>query len=389
MVLRDDGGLAARDRRQYVDGRIVVLLRELARKNDVPVENGACLVGYRLGHVIAFDKDGVERGYGTLGGIARAFHELWKFGKDARRETASRRRLSCGKADFALRPPEARHGVHEKKNLHSLVAEALRNRGRNVCRLETLHRRTIGRRYDEHRPLLPLGAEVLLDKLPDLASALANESKDSDVCFGVADNRREQSRLASAGGREDAHALPLAAGEKPVNRADAKRYRLGDDRSLQRRGRRRIDGVVAVRPERPLRVGVHRRAEAVKDTAEEIHADGHHLHAPGRDDLGLGGDADHRSERRQQRGVLGEADYLCMDLVLFPRIPENADFADFHSRHRRLDDRADHLDHLALHVDGLGILHGTVENRRNIVERRRHAPAPFPESPVCPFLPDR
>ena len=42
------------------------LLRELARKDDVPVENGARLVGYRLGHVIAFDKNGVKRRYGTL-----------------------------------------------------------------------------------------------------------------------------------------------------------------------------------------------------------------------------------------------------------------------------------------------------------------------------------
>ena len=66
MVLGDDGGLAARYRRQYVDRGIVVLLRELARKDDVPVENGARLVGYRLGHVIAFDKNGVKRRYGTL-----------------------------------------------------------------------------------------------------------------------------------------------------------------------------------------------------------------------------------------------------------------------------------------------------------------------------------
>ena len=39
VVFRDDGGLAARDRREDVDGRIVVLLRELAREDDVSVED--------------------------------------------------------------------------------------------------------------------------------------------------------------------------------------------------------------------------------------------------------------------------------------------------------------------------------------------------------------
>ena len=136
--------------------------------------------------------------------------------------------------------------VHEKQDLLSLVAETLGNRGRNVCRLETLHRRTVGRRYDEHSPLLSLGTKVLLDELPHLASALADKGKDRDVRLGIADDRCEQSRLAAASRGEYPHTLPLAAGEKPVDCANAKRNGLGNYPAFKRRRRLCVYRIVSV-----------------------------------------------------------------------------------------------------------------------------------------------
>ena len=75
LVVRGyDRRLAARDGRKYVDRRIVVHLRKLARKDDVSVKDGTRFVRDRFGHVIAFDKHRVKRSDGAFRRIARTLH---------------------------------------------------------------------------------------------------------------------------------------------------------------------------------------------------------------------------------------------------------------------------------------------------------------------------
>ena len=372
VILRNDGGLAAGDGGEDVDRRIVVLLRELAREDDVAVEDGARFVGDRLGHVVALDKDGVESRDGALGRVASALHQLGELGEHGGREAAAGGRLAGGKADFALGASEARDAVHEEQHLASLVAEVLGDGRGDVGGLEALHGGAVGGGDDEDRLLQSFGAEVLLDELAHLAAALADEREDGDLGLGVADDLREEGGLAAAGGGEDAHALSFAAGEKAVDGADAERDGRGDDAALKGGGRRGVDGVVAIGTERAASVGVHGAAETVKDAAEEVMADGDHLDAARGDDLGLGGDADHLAEGGEKNGITREADDLGLDLEVLPGVAENAHFAHLDARDGRLDDGADDLDHLALHVDGLGVLDGAVEYLGDVVEGAGH-----------------
>ena len=225
---------------------------------------------------------------------------------------------------------------------------------------------------DEDGLLEALGAEVLLDELAHLAAALADEREDGDLGLGVADDLREEGGLAAARGGEDAHALALAAGEEAVDGADAEGDGGGDDAALEGRGRRGLDGVVAVGAERALDVGVHRAAEAVEDAPEEVVADGDHEDVARGDDLGLGGDADHGAEGGEEDGVAREADDLGLDLEVLPRVAKDADLADLDAGDGGLDDGADHLDHLALHVDGAGVLDRAVEHFGDVVEGVGH-----------------
>ena len=69
-------------------------------------------ISYRLVVVIAFDQDGKQTGYATLIGSPRAgaLQQAGQFRKNGRRIPSRRRRLTCGKADFALRHSDV--GAH-------------------------------------------------------------------------------------------------------------------------------------------------------------------------------------------------------------------------------------------------------------------------------------
>ena len=60
VILVHDRGHGSGDGGQYVYRRVVVPLGQRARKDDVPVQNGADGVGHRFRHVVAFDEDGEE-----------------------------------------------------------------------------------------------------------------------------------------------------------------------------------------------------------------------------------------------------------------------------------------------------------------------------------------
>ena len=166
----------------------MVHLRQLAREDDVPVEDGARLVGDGFGHVVALDEYRVEGGDRSLRRVSGALHEFRQLREHARRESAPRRRLAGGQSDFALGAPEARYAVHHEQHPHAPVAERLGDGRGHVCGLEALHRRAVGRGNDEHGLLHALRPEVFLDELAHLAPALADERQHRHLRLRVADD---------------------------------------------------------------------------------------------------------------------------------------------------------------------------------------------------------
>ena len=71
-------------------------------------------------------------------------------------------------------------------------------------------------------------SQVALDELVYLAAALADQGDDDHVGVGVAGHHAQQHALAHAGAGENAHPLPLAAGQQAVDRANAGGQRLVD-----------------------------------------------------------------------------------------------------------------------------------------------------------------
>jgi hypothetical protein len=110
-------------------------------------------------------------------------------------------------------------------------------------------------------------SEVVLEKLLDLAPALADKADDRDIGRGVAGEHRKEHRLADPAPREDAHALPGAGGEKGVGGAHAEIERLADAATGMRRRRVRAEGPER-RPERERSLAVDRASERVDDAAE-------------------------------------------------------------------------------------------------------------------------
>jgi hypothetical protein len=85
-----------------------------------------------------------------------------------------------------------------------------------------------------------------------------------------------------------------------------------------------------------------------------------HLHVPSWYDFGFCGNAYHRAKRGKENRVARKTYDLGLDLDIFPRIAQKTHFADLNARDGRLDYGADYLDDLALDVDGLRVLDGSV-----------------------------
>ena len=96
----------------------------------------------------------------------------------------------------------------------ALVAEIFRNRRRPVGAVQAAQRGIIRRRGHHHAARLG-GAQMVLDKLPDLAAALADHADDHDIRSRMPRHHAQQSRFADAAAREqaDAHA-PAHRGQR-------------------------------------------------------------------------------------------------------------------------------------------------------------------------------
>ena len=73
-----------------------------------------------------------------------------------------------------------------------------------------------------HSARLGLGADLVVDELPDLPAALTHQCGDDDVGLGVAGDHAQQRALADARACHDRHALAAAQREEAVDGPDAR-----------------------------------------------------------------------------------------------------------------------------------------------------------------------
>src|SRR5881227_3625129 len=131
-----------------------------------------------------------------------------------------RRRLSGGEPHLPLRHRGPGDRVHEEQHVAALVAEGLGDAGGDERGLEPHQWRLVGGGDDDDGAGQALGPEVLLEELPYLAAALADQADHPDVGVGAAGDLRQQRRLAHSGTGEDAQALPPPTRDLGVEWAD-------------------------------------------------------------------------------------------------------------------------------------------------------------------------
>ncbi len=158
------------------------------------------------------------------GRLSGALEQAREHGEDARRVAAAGRRLAGGEAHLALGAGEARDRVDQKKHARALVAEVLGVRRRHLRGAQPLERGHVARGDDHDALLAALGAR---------ASARGTRPPRGPARRRAPRRRRRPRRpramapssvlLPTPGAGEQAHALPLAEREQPVEDAHAGR----------------------------------------------------------------------------------------------------------------------------------------------------------------------
>ncbi len=337
----------------------------------MPVEDTAHRVGDRLVEVVPLDEDGVKAGDATALEVAGPLQKPRERGEDARGVPLGGRGLADGETDLAHRHGETGGGVHHEEHLLPLRLEVFGDGGRDIGAAHAYQGRLVARRHHDHRFSEPLRLQVLLDELAQLAAALSDQGDHVDVRLGVAGDHAEEGRLADAGAGHDADPLTFAAGQKPVDGADAEVQRLPDRAALHRVHRKRVDRVLVDGLDGPLVVdGV---AQAVDDPPEKgrSHPQGRLL-AADRDDAAKPHPPEF-PQRHEQGLVLAEADHLG-GYGGVPLGVHLADAADRGLRAEPLDHEPHHLGHLPVETHRLGRLdHRQVACQIN--PHRFHPPA--------------
>jgi len=213
----------------------------------------------------------------------------------------------------------------------------------------------VGGGHDDNGAPQPLGPQVLLDELADLASPLADQADDVHVGFREAGNHTHEDALPHPGAGEDAHLLPLAAGQKAVEGADAQVHGLRDPAPLQGVDRLGVQRVVVLELHGPLAVdGV---AEPVDDPAQEFSPHGDRRLAAEGDDLAARADALKVVQRHQQDLSLPEPHHLGPERLAGPAVGEDvAHLADGARGPVPLDHQADDLAHRPVHLDRVDLV---------------------------------
>ncbi len=308
---------------------------------------------------------------------------LGEHGEDAGRVSLPRRRLTDGETYLALSPRQARHRVEHEHHVAAPLAEVLGDGGGDEGRPQAHHRRLVRRGADHDRALHPLFAQRVLDELAHLAPALANEADHREVCLHLPGDLTHERGLAHARAGEEAHALPGADREQPVDGLDPQRQRPLDAPPQERVG--------AVAVHRPLdhslpgkRPAVDGLPQAVEEPTQEPLSASNGQRAAGGRHLARRAYAGELAERHEHHLVALKADDLRLHAPA-PRALHLHHLADPNPGHGRLDDQARQLRHAAAHasgprlvdeavilreVDGHALAHGRLRARRPHAYRR-------------------
>ena len=157
-----------------------------------------------------------------------------QLGEHARRVAPAGRHLAGREVDLPQRHGEAGHAVHQAQHLQALVAQEFGDGQGQVGGAAAQHRRHVGGRDHHHAARAALGAQRVLEKIVQLAAALADQPDHQHLGRGAGGDHRQQGRLADPRAREDPQALAVAARREQVERAHAERQPCARGRAAAR-----------------------------------------------------------------------------------------------------------------------------------------------------------
>ena len=227
-----------------------------------------------------------------------------------------------------------------------LIAEILGNRRPRHRSLDANKRGLVGGRDNDDRAFQSLLAEVTLNKVTHLTSALPDKGDDTNIRLSVACDHGEQRGLANARPRHDADTLPIAECDEPVDCTHTDVEIVVDARARERRRRRCLQGILFLCENWAF--AVDRIAEPVKNTPEQFRANLDTQTPPRCNDLTAGTDALHFTDGHEENTPLTKAH----DLRRNRRHPRKmrthiAEFPDRDGRSLRLNDEPNDLRHFA------------------------------------------
>src|SRR5579864_6811376 len=126
-----------------IDRGIMTPNRQLARQNQVPVQNAANRIADRLVEIVALHEHGEKCGYGTLLEMTRTFEYLRQQRKHGWRVSFLTRRLARRQADFPLRHGQPRYGIENQQDVFALIAEVFGDGERDESRADSKRRRPV------------------------------------------------------------------------------------------------------------------------------------------------------------------------------------------------------------------------------------------------------
>ncbi|MNP31279.1 hypothetical protein D3C76_1243930 [compost metagenome] len=110
---------------EHIDCREMTAGGQLATQVDMPVEDGANLLGNGVSFIVAFHQYGVERGNAPVGGHARTFQQTRQGVEHRSGITAPRGCFPRRQREVAAGAGITAHGVKHQHHLPALITEIL------------------------------------------------------------------------------------------------------------------------------------------------------------------------------------------------------------------------------------------------------------------------
>jgi hypothetical protein len=110
------------------------------------------------------------------------------------------------------------------------------------------HRRLVGGRDHDDRPLAAFLPQRVLEEVAHFAPSLSHQSEHGEVGAGVTRHHADQGAFPHAAATKDPDALPAAAGEEGIHGANAAADRLTNGDTFERKRGHRIQQPVLLSP---------------------------------------------------------------------------------------------------------------------------------------------